>query len=199
MVLKAGIIKNVFDQEELDEWKTYFIKWTKTGDHILNCYGIDKANQPAEIWFQKKVFSKIKKTVDMPTLKSIFGMYAESVSPYPLHTDEYHLGQKNIKGEPGISWLVPYQVDESSQKINQASTIIFNETNLKEEKNQIDQDQINRYFTHCDLETLKKLSILDIYNWEPGSLIWWDMRLFHCSGSFRNFKTKEMFVGHTYL
>jgi hypothetical protein len=196
----SGIIKKVFDPAMYPEWEKYFKKWTKTGDHTLNCYGIDKKNQQAELWFQNTIFNKVKEAIGISEMQSIFGMYAESVNPYTIHTDEYHVRQNGINGKPCISWLIPYKVDHVTDDITRASTIIFNEQNKNgASKKLIDSTITNRYFQHCDDNVLNKLSIDKIIHWEPGSLIWWDMRNYHCSGSFDGFTTKEMFVGHTFI
>ena len=209
----GGIIPNVFDPGKLEEWQKYFQRWSMTGDDRLNCYGIDENNKGAEQWFQKNIFSTVKKVLENDKITSIFGMYAESVQPYFLHSDTYvvdeYLEKTNKKGEPSISWLIPYKVDGKQENISRASTIIFNETEnwrvsnekdaVDDYKNTIDDSMRERYFTHCDPEKLKKVSIYEVIHWQPGSLIYWDQRNLHCSGSFNGFKTKEMFVGHTYI
>lgn len=197
MISAGGIIENVFDPKELEQWQSYFQKWSMTGDHILNCYGIDKKNPPAEAWFQKNVFSKVKDALGFE-MKSVFGMYAESVNPYPIHTDSYHIEKNNINGQSSVSWLVPYKVDGSTEKIHMASTIVFNEKDLRDKKNAIGGEISKRYLGHCDRDHIEKVTIFDIIHWKPGSLIWWDMDRYHCSGSFEGFSTKEMFVGHTF-
>jgi len=196
----SGIIYDVFQQSQLAQWESYFKKWTKTGDHILNCYGIDGKNTPAEKWFQDNVFSKVKQAIGNDKMQSVFGMYAESVNPYTLHDDAYHIEQNNINGEPCISWLIPYKVDGSVSKVEKASTIVFNELDVKGDVlNSINDEIKEKYLTHCNNEHLDRLSIDKIMHWAPGSLIWWDMKNYHCSGSFNDFKTKEMFVGHTFI
>ena len=133
-------------------------------------------------------------------MQSVFGMYAESVDPYPLHDDAYHIKTNNINGKSYISWLVPYKVDGNIKRVNEASTIIFNEFNLQGQvKNKINVDIKKKYLMHCESDQIDKVSIDKIIHWEPGSIIWWDMEKIHCSGSFNNFSTKEMFVGHTFI
>ena len=195
----GGIIHNVFDPAKMEEWQEYFQRWTMTGDDRLNCYGIDEKNHEAEQWFQENIFSTVKQCLGDNKIHSIFGMYAESVKPYIIHSDEYHVEKNNKQGKPCISWLIPYKVDGKQDNISSASTIIFNETELDQDKNIIDSAMRERYFTHCDPELLKKVSVYEVIHWEPGSLIYWDQRYLHCSGSFNNFKTKEMFVGHTFM
>jgi len=195
----AGIIENVFNPGLMEDWQKYFQKWTMTGDHILNCYGIDNQNPEAEQWFQDNIFSTVKKVLKHNGMESIFGMYAESVNPYIIHSDEYHVKKNNKDGAPFISWLIPYKVDGEMNDLSMASTIIFNEDYLDKNKNEIDNDISAKYFTHCDSEVINKLSIYKILHWKPGSLIYWDQKKLHCSGSFNGFKTKEMFVGHTFI
>ena len=195
----GGVISNVFDTKKMQEWQNYFQQWTMTGDDRLNCYGIDANNIEAEQWFQENIFSKVKKVLGNDRMCSIFGMYTESVKPYIIHSDEYHVEKNNIHGEPFMSWLIPYKVDGKQQNIFRASTIVFNETGFDEDKYTITDSLREKYFTHCDQRLLNKVSVNKIIHWEPGSLIYWDQRYLHCSGSFNNFSTKEMFVGHTFM
>jgi hypothetical protein len=195
----GGIIRNAFDPRKMEEWQEYFQRWTMTGDDRLNCYGIDEKNHEAEQWFQKNIFSTVKQCLGDDKMRSIFGMYTESVKPYVIHSDEYHVAKNNKIGKPFKSWLIPYKVDGSRTDISAASTIIFNEIEYGDDRNSIGDSLRQKYFTHCDQTLLKKVSIYEILHWEPGSLIYWDQRYLHCSGSFNCFKTKEMFVGHTFI
>jgi hypothetical protein len=195
----SGVISNVFDAKKMQEWQNYFQQWTMTGDDRLNCYGIDSNNIEAEQWFQENIFSKVKKVLGNDRMCSIFGMYTESVKPYIIHSDEYHVEKNNIHGEPFISWLIPYKVDGKQQNISRASTIVFNETGFDEDKYTITDSLREKYFTHCDQRLLNKVSVNKIIHWEPGSLIYWNEKNLHCSGSFNGFTTKEMFVGHTFI
>ena len=193
------IVRNVFDPGKMEEWQEYFQRWNMTGDDRLNCYGIDEKNHEAEQWFQKNIFSIVSQCLEDNRMRSIFGMYAESVKPYPIHSDKYHVTKNQKNGKPGISWLIPYKVDGSQTDISKASTIVFNEIEYGDDKNNITDSLNQRYFTHCDQTSLKKVSIYEIFHWEPGSLIFWDQHHLHCSGSFNGFQTKEMFVGHTFI
>ena len=195
----GGIVRDVFDPDTMQEWQEYFQKWQKTGDDRLNCYGIDDKNQEAERWFQSRIFSKVQEVLNNPEMRSIFGMYAESVKPYIIHSDSYHVEKNGKSGQPHLSWLIPYKVDGSQKDLSMASTIIFNEVTLDQEKNQIEESLIEKYFTHCDRDSIKRLSIYKVLHWEPGSLIYWNQHNLHCSGSFNGFSTKEMFVGHTFM
>ena len=196
----CGIIKDVFNLDQLTEWEIFFKKWKKTGDDVLHCHGIDSNNTMANSWFQKNVFNKIKEATGNGNMRSVFGMYAESVNPYVLHDDAYHIRDNQINGQPHISWLVPYKVDGDTTGLDKASTIVFNELDANGPvKDSIDPETKERYFTHCDSDQLSRLSIDRIMHWSLGSIIWWDMRNYHCSGSFKDFKTKEMFVGHTFI
>ena len=195
----SGVIPNVFDTEIMQEWQDHFQRWTMTGDDRLNCYGIDLHNVEAEQWFQENIFSTVKQALGNTRMCSIFGMYAESRKPYVIHSDEYHEEKNNKAGKPFISWLIPYKVDGEQKDINKASTIIFNETKANEYKHSITDPIKEKYFSHCDQSKLDKLSINKIIHWEPGSLIYWDQQYLHCSGSFNEFSTKEMFVGHTFM
>ena len=38
-----------------------------------------------------------------------------------------------------------------------------------------------------------------IFNWTPYDMIWWNSELDHCSSHFKNFKSKECIVVHTYV
>lgn len=89
----GGIIRNAFDPRKMEEWQEYFQRWTMTGDDRLNCYGIDEKNHEAEQWFQKNIFSTVKQCLGDDKMRSIFGMYTESVKPYVIHSDEYHVAK----------------------------------------------------------------------------------------------------------
>jgi len=195
----CGLVPNLFNPADMEKWQEFFQRWTMTGDDLLNCFGIDEKNTIAEKWFQANIFSKIREALNDTKMVSIFGMYAESVKPYHIHSDEYVVAKNNKQGRPHISWLIPYKVDGKQEDISSASTIVFNETDYGDDKNGIDDSMRQRYFKHCDPNLLRKVTVNKVFHWQPGSLIYWNQRNLHCSGSFNDFKTKEMFVGHTYI
>jgi len=50
----------------------------------------------------------------------------------------------------------------------------------------------NDLCSHCDEHKLGYVSVRNIYKWHPGSVIYWDRKLLHCSDNFlrNNIKTK---------
>lgn len=196
VLLKSGIIKNIFSSEKLDHWKNFFIKYctptkSKLGD---DCFGVDINSTRAYLWYNKEVFSEIKKNFNRDDLKTIFAMYAKFTKPFQIHHDVKPI-PNNGKGENYISCLIPLAVDGDPKLCSKVSTAVF-----KEKENPNAENDQRDLFQHCSIEDLKRFSVDKNYLWEKGDIIWWDSRLYHSSCDFtQNFKNKEAIVIHTYV
>jgi hypothetical protein len=58
----------------------------------------------------------------------------------------------------------------------------------------------------CELDTgpgygppPEHVTLQQTWRWRRGDLIWWDTRLFHNSGAFEGFSSKQAIVIHTYV
>lgn len=194
--LKSGIIKNIFSEQQLENWKNVFKKYcvptkSKLGD---DCFGIDINSTRAYLWYTKELFPEIKRIFDRADLKTIFAMYAKFTRPFQIHHDVKPI-PNNMKGQNYISCLMPLAVNGDPKLCNQVSTAVFDE-----KENPSFEDDHNNLFQHCSIEDLKKFTVRENYNWNRGDLIWWDSRLYHSSCDFtQKFKNKEAFVIHTYV
>jgi len=187
-------ITSVLTDTECYQFRNIFLKNTYTltglGD---KCYGIDVNNTISYPWVKKVFLPKINQFFDVE-LKLIFASYSSFTKPFAIHRDDYKPIPNDAKGTHYISCLIPISVDNNKDLCHLASTIIFKEG----ENNNAELDHKN-HLSHCDLEQLKTHPIDKIFTWNIGDMIWWKSELNHCSGHFKNFKTKECFVVHTYV
>ena len=117
------------------------------------------------------------------------GMHLKELVPWEIHTDFHH----PFDGDriPDIAILVPLRV--ASRTGEQTHTVVFNEdccTNFIDFKSINDKLDINansiynEYCSHIDSEDLEYVTLNGAYPWIPGSIIYWDRKLLHCSDNF---------------
>lgn len=213
----SGIYTNVFTIDE-----TIFLK--KRLSMLPSNYNGPTGNKFSGInethilydWFCKNFFSKIQE-IDGPQVKLLFASYLHEIDPWGIHSDYYN----KEKGEPFKAYLIPLSVNDDIGLLDNASTFVFNE----EDTFVSDEEHGKKYYnpqnfrlnmnvkennalithsselTHCNTSMLEGVTVQDIYCWEPGSVIWWDEKLLHCSNNFllKGVQSKQALVLHTYI
>lgn len=131
---------------------------------------------------KKLVLSKLEKALGK-RLELVVGMLLKEKLPWEIHTD-YLKGDKN----PDIAILIPLNTEELN-----THTVVFNEEctdNFSQyilDNNKLENNASNLYTNLCSHETIDRLeyvSLLGAYKWIPGSIIYWDRKLLHCSDNF---------------
>ena len=168
---KYGIIKNVFSDTQLKEWKKMYqrSKITKTLDGD-SCWGIDKKNILHK-WFINTVMPVIGSPFEKD-IKLIFSSFIDLTIPLKTHTDIKALPEGE-NGKHYVSILIPYAVNQQREYIDKASTVFYTDDNVQ----------------------------IDKINWEENALIWWHSEMLHNSGDFKEsgIKSKQYFITHTYV
>lgn len=136
------------------------------------CHGVDSQHR-GYIWFKNHVLAPVENYFNRE-LKLIFSMYLDLHKPFSTHSDI-----RPCEGTPLVSCLIPCSVDYQAHLCSRASTDVFNE---------LDTGQ----------GPPAQPNLQASYIWNRGDLIWWHTSLFHNSGIFRDFKTKQGIVLHTY-
>jgi hypothetical protein len=137
------------------------------------CHGVDPQHR-AYSWFKNHVLVPIEQHFGRE-LKLIFGMYLDLHQPFTIHSD-----LRPCEGTPLVSCLIPCSVDYQAHLCSLATTDVFNELDTG-------QGPPTNPTTQAS------------YQWNRGDLIWWHSHLFHNSGAFTDFKTKQAIVLHTYV
>ena len=157
-------------------------------------------NSIAYPWFMAKMWPRILEQFENKSIKLIHSMYAEFIAPFDIHDDAYKKIPNDEPGKNYVSCLIPVsinrgEVDESHGVSWDVHTIILNE-----EHNPYAKADRKKWFSHCDLEQVKKYTIDGICRWSLGDIIWWDSHKPHSSSNFTTkYKSKECFVVHTYV
>jgi hypothetical protein len=138
-----------------------------------HCHGVDK-NHMAYDWFRVNLLERVSKVFDRD-LQLVFGMYLDLREPFGVHSDV-----RPCDGQPYISCLIPCSVNYQAHLCELATTTVFNEMD-----NGVGPPE-NPTF-QAD------------YAWSRGDLIWWNTPLFHSSGQFEKFSSKQSIVIHTYV
>jgi hypothetical protein len=111
------------------------------------------------------------------------GMILKSVSPFTIHSDY-------VKDDlhPDLAILIPLNLTAL-----ETHTVVFNEECFDDFSlylSRTDQLEINAKSLHktlCSHETehrLERVSTQGIYKWVPGSVIYWNRKLLHCSDNY---------------
>lgn len=203
----ANKIQNFATEEELVLWTTAL---TSANSHIIkdnDCHGVSEDHILYD-WFVANCFEKIKSVMDDDKLKVMFGMYLNETRPWKIHTDAYHVldypGRQTAK-----SFLMPLSVDNRFDLVSESRTIVFNEygkdNNIAElsDNTLLASSAINIYdkhLSHNSYDTVKKFTVQGEYQWQRGSLIWWDGNYFHDTDNFiaNGYTSKQAIVVHTY-
>ncbi len=131
-------------------------------------------------FIKKIVLTKLEKLIN-EKINLFVGMFLKEEIPWLIHTD-YVKGDLKPKG----AFLIPL-CNENTH------TVIFNEECLTSFENylqvnkKLKKNAKNLYDTLCSHETedrLEHVSLYAAYKWQPGSVIYWDRKLLHCSDNF---------------
>lgn len=131
---------------------------------------------------KRMVIEKLEQVIGKQ-LNLTHGMILKEQLPWEIHTD-YVKGDNN----PGMALLIPLITEEVN-----THTVVFNEecitnfdqfilSNSKLENNA--KDLYNNLCNHETIDRLEYVSLFGAYKWIPGSVIYWDRKLLHCSDNF---------------
>ena len=205
---KAGIIDDVFSEEEVKKFETFFYKLKDPVIYNSKSlfYSLD-TKHPLHKWFQNNIFYKIQEIFG-EDVKLMFGSLLHSLEAFTVHSDYYHKDHR----EPYKAFIIPL--------CSYSNTIIFNEEDdytcpdeVKTSNPNLEQMILNmpvkennalqyknQYLSHHSDEILSRLTVRNILKWKLGSLLYWDEKLLHCSDNYftNNYDHKKGLVIHTY-
>lgn len=182
MIDKAKQFFDVFSQFDLEEITAALRKLQdqpNDGKFFAYTNGF-RQNDHIFPFIKKNVITKIEKLVESKICLTV-GMYLKEEIPWMIHTD-YIKGDIKPKG----AFLIPL-CNENTH------TVVFNEECLTTFDNylklnkKLEKNAKNLYNTLCSHETenhLEHVSLYAVYKWHPGSVIYWDRKLLHCSDNF---------------
>jgi hypothetical protein len=131
---------------------------------------------------RKLILEKLEKVLDKK-LNLTHGMLLKEEIPWTIHTD-YNKGDS----DPGLAILLPLNTEEVNTHtvvFNEESTTTFNDFVLNNNKLETNaKDLYNNLCSHEDIDNLEYVSLLGAFKWIPGSVIYWDRKLLHCSDNF---------------
>jgi hypothetical protein len=189
----AGQLLNVFTPVEINN----IIKLLKhipnqrnpnqSGDILNNGFTENDLIYPA---IKEIVIQKINQVSPVKITQISVGMQLIARDPYRVHTDFL---DKNDNGF-GYGFLIPLYTTPSSTE--NSFTVVFNEgfTHSNQLKDYIDTnppkpipnaESIWHLLPEDPIEYAKYLSVCLVGKWLPGSVIYWDRRMFHSSDDFR--------------
>lgn len=203
----AGQKFDIFTEAELDGWVEILKKAAPITVRGNDCYAVDENNM-LNLWFQKKIFSRIQNLFGKE-IKLQFGMFLNEIAPWMIHTDAYHV-KPFLDRKPALSMLIPYTVDNRKDLVEKVHTLVFNEAvddndsmDSLEDKSQDENSALliyDRHLSHNRPERVAKLTVQGIYQWKLGSIIYWNSRNLHDSDNFlaSGCHSKQAIVIHTY-
>jgi hypothetical protein len=201
--MTAGQIFNVFTQEELTIISKFLDKVPSqlSGGNYHN--GFTKTDSIYPI-LKKIAIDKLEKAMNRQ-VNLHHGVALNEIRPLGIHTD-YFKDNKNSD----LSIVIPLiSNNEITHTIvfNQSSITVptlveyaANASNKKLENNA--KDLYNDLCSHISSsDLLEYVSVKGIYQWIPGSVIYFESKLFHCSDNFlaNGLKRKQAFVIFTTL
>jgi hypothetical protein len=204
MPLDAGQILNVFELDEINLILTVLEKLPDSKNRgPFQAY--TNGFTPPDVVYQilnKNIFKKIENVLDR-NLTVNCGVYLKEFNPWDIHTDFVHKFDQGT--EPDLAVLIPLKIISKATIPTMTHTIIFNETcktnfidycNTQNKLSNHARNIHDTHCSHCDIDTLEYVSLHGAYAWEPGSLIYWDRRLLHCSDNFlkNNIEMKQALV-----
>lgn len=170
-----GVIYNFMPDPWLSEAEAVFKTFPATAARGGWCHGVDQKNLRGYAWFRHKFMNPLNEMFGHD-VKLVFGMYLDISQPFGIHSDI-----RPVEGRPYFSCLIPCSVDNDPLKVTQATTEIYD--GLDDGTGVVPENlQLRR---SCP--------------WRRGDLIWWDTHLFHSSGQFEDFASKQAIVIHTYV
>jgi alpha-ketoglutarate-dependent taurine dioxygenase len=197
MSLEAGQLLNVFSQTEIDKIISALKKLPNapnTGSFRAYTNGFNQGEIMYHI-MDKLVFQKLQKQLNRDS-QVRQGMYLKEQVPWVIHTD--YATEKNYR--PDLVYLIPLQVMCDDPLVGKTHTVVFDqscETDFAEYKqthNTLLHNAMHlfeQHCSHCRVKDLEYVSAKGVYEWQIGSVIYWDNRLLHCSDNFIKNYVKE--------
>lgn len=209
------VLEDLFTQEELRYVVKYLSSMTLPIDgkveRAVKFRGIHPEHRMYD-WFNRKVFAKICQALERTDLLFANAWYNDDLKPQALHSDYYHVD----RGVPGLAMLLPVSVENDYNMPKIVRTVIFNETDTNTVGHDWDRTEWNQnrrpkdnnavqysdtYLAHLRQDDLECLTVQNIVEWKPGSVICWDERLLHASDDFlkSNINSKQAIIIHSYV
>jgi len=192
MQIEAGQLFNVFTSEELNLMLSSLEKLPDApnqGEFRAYTNGFTSSDIIYQI-FKRIVFNKIEDALEK-NVHVKCGMYLKEVKPWGIHTDYRHsFDQDNI---PDLAVLIPLKIISSNGEPAMTHTVVFNElceTNFDDYRlhhqrlTSHSKHLHETHCSHCNIDGLEYVSVKGIYAWQPGSIIYWDRKMLHCSDNF---------------
>lgn len=194
---KYGQIKDVFATDEIERIVQVLTRLpVESGADMAYMSGF-AANDFVYPFVKKLILDKLEK--HLGELKLSWGMLLYAHRPWPIHTD-YPKGDTN----PALAILIPLNTVELYTHtiiFNEESTVPFEEYIIHNKF--VDNNAAHLQQTVCQHEThenLSAVSLAEMYLWTPGSVLFWDRKLLHCSDNFiaNSIKEKKALVIFTH-
>lgn len=184
--MNAGQFFDVFTTEDLKVISLFLEKITPQ---------VSKGNYHSGFTKSENIYPIVKKLV-ISKLDQVFGrkinphhlVALKEVRPLGIHTDHF-------KGDTmsDLAIVIPLTsieelthtvvFNQSSETVATLAEFIADPTTIKLDNNA--KYLYNNLCSHIDpAEALEYLSVKGVYRWIPGSVIYFDRKLFHCSDNF---------------
>lgn len=106
-------------------------------------------------------------------------------APWVIHTDYTNNNDKR----PANAVLIPFKDEQSHTLIfNEECTIDSSnliENTLPDIDDHVSEEIYEQHLSHCRWETVRKVSINEIYQWQRGTGVIWDRKKLHSSDNFK--------------
>ena len=181
----AGQLLDVFRPDEIQSVLAALMKLNDAPNLGEQFNAYTNGFQPTDLiypFIKHKILSRLETLFDHP-ISLVHGMLLKAKKPFEIHTD-YVKGDIN----PDMAILIPL----NTLTIN-THTVIFNEsctnafgTYMSSNKKPIN-NAVNMHdslLSHETIERLEYVSLLEAFQWHPGSVIYWDRKLLHASDNF---------------
>lgn len=191
MHLEAGQLDNVFSPDEIVQLQTILAKLKdspNSGGFKAYTNGFTENDIIYKI-IDKMIVDKIEKRLQQP-IKVKCGMHLKELKPWGIHTDYQHTFDKNSQSH--MAFLIPLKLERRTET-GMTHTVVFNEScqtsfDLFKSSNKKVSNNATSIFekhcSHCPAEDLEYVTVKGVYAWQPGSVIYWDRELLHCSDNF---------------
>jgi 2-polyprenyl-3-methyl-5-hydroxy-6-metoxy-1,4-benzoquinol methylase len=214
--LKTQVIPNFFNNSELFEIEKIFrthsdtiIQIEKMGVELGNEQGMTHPEARAHYWFpgpssQHKIGKILSDKLSHYFSREIMCTdwhILNSFQPYDIHADGYdlnNLGTHLPEGwEYAYTFLIPLDTYDTKTIIFEQESYTFKGGRnwLKHDKPElldvIDDDTHKKYFSHCDREIVRHLSIDTEFKWEKGELLAASRHALHASDNYLNNRILE--------
>jgi hypothetical protein len=197
----AGQIFNIFTQQELAIISKFLDKVPNQLVYGNYHNGFTKTDSLYPI-LKKLVIDKLEKSLERQ-INLHHGVSLNEIRPLGIHTD-YFKGDNNsdlsiiipLTGHNELTHTVVF--NQSSVTVSTLAEYAAND-NKKLDNNA--KDLYNNLCSHIPSNLLEYVSVKGIYQWIPGSVIYFDRKLFHCSDNFlaNGLERKQAFVIFTTL